>query len=279
MNADRYYRALCVLFGLVAHCALMSAAHWLMTDWLIACCHLLMQVNDWTLSWLAVAARGGLTVVVMIGLSRLIIRLWKTWRFAASLTASTVRPSPRLACLIADLGLSPHVRVLAAAAPLAFCAGLLRPRIYLSTGLLNTLDDRELQAVLLHEDHHRRHRDPLRTLLVDGLGLTLFFLPIAGELRSLFIVSAELEADRYAAHRAGRPSLAGALYKLLSHPLAARFPQTVGLSGLSLAEAHHLRLAELLGDSTPPHHFSPRSLLVSGIILLMACLLASSPLA
>jgi Zn-dependent protease with chaperone function len=257
----------------------MSAAHWLMRDWLVACCHLLMQVSDHALSWLIVVGRGSLAVILIIGLSRLIIRLWKTRRFVACLTASTVLPSPRLARLTADLGLSPHVGVLEAEAPLAFCVGLFRPRIYLSTSLVDALDERELKAVLLHEDHHRRHRDPLRTLLVDILGLTLFFLPIAGELRSLFTVSAELEADRYAAYRAGRPSLAGALYKLLSHPLAVRLPQTVGLNGLSLAEAHHLRLAQLLGDPTPPQHFSPRSLLASGIILLVGCLLASGPLA
>jgi Zn-dependent protease with chaperone function len=278
MNADRYYRALWVMFGLVAHCALMSATHWLMSDWLVASCHLLMQVGDHALSWLIVVGRGSLAVILLIGLSRLIIRLQKTRRLVDRLTASSVRPSSRLARLTAGLDLSAHVGVLETAAPLAFCAGLLCPRIYLSTGLLDALDDGELQAVLLHEDHHRRHRDPLRTLLVDVLGLSLFFLPLAKELRSLFVASAELEADRYAARRAGRPALAGALYKLLSYPLTMRFPQTVGLSGLSLAEAHYLRLAELLGDPTPPRHFSARSLLVSGVILLTGCLLASGSL-
>lgn len=279
MNADRYYRALLSIVALVVHCALMSAAHWLMNDWWLTCCHLLMQVTRREIVWFATVTRASFIIPLMIGFSLLSIRLWKTCLFIARLTASTTSPSSRLARLTDPLGLSPHIVVLRTDMPLAFCFGLLRPRICLSTGLMEALADLELQAVLLHEDHHRRHYDPLRTLLVDVISLTLFFLPITRELRNMFILSAELEADRYAARRLGRPSLAGALYKLLSHPPDERFPQTVGLSGLSLTDAHHIRIAELLGDPTPPQRFSLRSLIVSSIILVLGCLLASALLA
>jgi Zn-dependent protease with chaperone function len=46
--------------------------------------------------------------------------------------------------------------------PLAFCAGLLRPRVYVSTGAVALLDEPALPAVLVHERHHARRRDPLR---------------------------------------------------------------------------------------------------------------------
>ncbi|HEV2059410.1 MAG TPA: M48 family metalloprotease, partial [Solirubrobacteraceae bacterium] len=46
--------------------------------------------------------------------------------------------------------------------PVAFCAGLISSRIYVSTGALAALDGDELQAVVTHERHHARQRDPLR---------------------------------------------------------------------------------------------------------------------
>jgi hypothetical protein len=57
--------------------------------------------------------------------------------------------------------------------PLVFCAGLLRPRVYLSVGARRRLGPRALLAVLAHEAHHARRRDPLRLLVVGSLGRAL----------------------------------------------------------------------------------------------------------
>lgn len=54
--------------------------------------------------------------------------------------------------------------------PLVFCAGLLRPRVYLSLGARRRLGPRALRAVLAHEAHHARRRDPLRLLVAGTLG-------------------------------------------------------------------------------------------------------------
>ncbi|MDP8942970.1 MAG: M56 family metallopeptidase, partial [Actinomycetota bacterium] len=59
----------------------------------------------------------------------------------------------------------------------AFCAGFLRPRIYVSSAALERLSDAELAAVLAHERHHLRRRDPLRMLFANVLADALFFLP------------------------------------------------------------------------------------------------------
>ncbi|MEO1079196.1 MAG: M48 family metalloprotease [Pseudomonadota bacterium] len=50
---------------------------------------------------------------------------------------------------------------------IAWCAGLLRPRVYLSTALEALFSDRDLQIVLAHEHAHARRRDNLRHLLVS----------------------------------------------------------------------------------------------------------------
>jgi len=95
--------------------------------------------------------------------------------------------------------------------PQAFCAGLLRPRIYLSTGATATLSAEELQAVLAHEAHHAHVRDPLRVFVVRVVGDALFFLPAARRLAERYADLAELAADAAAVRKGGAQPLASAL--------------------------------------------------------------------
>jgi hypothetical protein len=82
--------------------------------------------------------------------------------------------------------------------PAAFCAGLLRPRVYVTTGALAALDGPELEAVLLHERHHGSRRDPLRLAAARVIARSLFFLPALGDLREGQQLLAELGADERA---------------------------------------------------------------------------------
>ena len=56
------------------------------------------------------------------------------------------------------------------ARPLAFCSGLLRPRVFVSEGTLERLGEDELAAVVEHEAHHAARRDPLRILIARAIG-------------------------------------------------------------------------------------------------------------
>jgi Zn-dependent protease with chaperone function len=269
MNAEARYRSGLMLFGFVSACALASAVRGLVPLWarvLAVCCYS-MRMMEKAPGFLGV----GLAALVFFGAALFIARLWKTRRFIAQLNFATMAvPPARLARLLGELNLRPHTVVLATDVPLALCAGLFPPRICLSTGLADALTDRELKAVLLHEDHHRRHCDPLRGLMAEALAAMLFFLPIAAELRDACLTSLELAADRYAARLAGRPALAGALHKLLAHPRAVQLPAT-GLAGLSATNA---RIVQLLGETSPPLRLSSLSLLVSSMMLMLACVLA-----
>jgi bla regulator protein blaR1 len=82
--------------------------------------------------------------------------------------------------------------------PLAFCAGLLRPRIYLSTAAVGQLDAPALRAVLDHERHHARRHDPLRLAAGRVLARALFFLPGLAELARHQAAMSELGADESA---------------------------------------------------------------------------------
>ncbi len=95
--------------------------------------------------------------------------------------------------------------------PQAFCAGLVRPRIYISTGATSLLSDDELDAVLAHEAHHVRVRDPLRVFVVRVVTDALFFLPAARRLADRYAALAELAADSAAVRKRGAQPLASAL--------------------------------------------------------------------
>lgn len=120
-----------------------------------------------------------------------------------------------------------RVRVIGGARPVAFCAGLVRPRIYVSTGTLATLSDLELGAVVAHEGHHARLRDPLRVFLARALSDGLFFLPALRPLSERYAEVAELAADR-AAVRASQDDAAPLASALLSFEAAD--PAVVGIA-------------------------------------------------
>jgi hypothetical protein len=132
----------------------------------------------------------------------------------------------------------PGVSVIAGARPEAFCAGFLHPTIYVSRGALAALTPAELEAVLAHEHHHRRVRDPLRFACGRVLAHAVFFVPVLRPLSDRYADLAEQRADRAAVRAsAGRPSpLASAL-------LVFDASAPPGVSGVSAA-----RVDSLLGE-------------------------------
>ncbi len=100
--------------------------------------------------------------------------------------------------------------------PDALVAGLIRPRVYVTTGALALLDEGAATAVLAHERHHAARRDPLRQAAGRVLTDALFFLPSLRHLTDTEQQLSELGADE-SALAAGRPALARALLAMGPH--------------------------------------------------------------
>lgn len=96
----------------------------------------------------------------------------------------------------------------------ALVVGSVRPRIFVGAQLIGTLTDQELEAVVFHEDHHRRNRAPLRAA---ALGAWLRVLGRSECVRNVIldrIADLETMADADAIRRGSSPrSLARALLK------------------------------------------------------------------
>lgn len=119
-------------------------------------------------------------------------------------------------------GLADRIDVVRLDRPVAFTYGLFQPRVCVSTALLESLIDDELQAVLLHEAWHVERRDPLRISIVQALKSTLVFIPELQRLANLSIVTMEIAADRYVLTQMGHPqALARALLKVGNAPAGA----------------------------------------------------------
>jgi Zn-dependent protease with chaperone function len=148
------------------------------------------------------------------------------------------------------------VTVIEGAAPQAFCAGYLRPHVYVSRAALELLSEAELGAVLSHEDHHRATRDPLRFACGRVLSQALFFLPALRPLGEHYEELAEQRADA-AAVRAS----AGARGPLAAALLAFDAAAPAGVAGIS-----NERVDSLLGQA--PGRRLPSPLIAVSLVLL-----------
>lgn len=107
-----------------------------------------------------------LPVAVLLGVDSLARQWWATRLLLPVRGASQPRVQlKRVVRLAEHLRLANRVDVVRSEQPYAYCYGLLRPRICLSTGLVHLLDDEELEAVLLHERYHLQNYDPLKIVL------------------------------------------------------------------------------------------------------------------
>jgi hypothetical protein len=152
----------------------------------------------------------------------------------------------------------------------AYCAGIARPRVYLSAGAVDALRPRELEAVLWHEAHHLRMRDPLRVAIARVVAALLFVTPVVRELVQRFEIAKELEADRAALAAQGTArEMAGAML-VLGRPRVV-----LKLASITQWSVSSARIDQLAG--TAPERLLPgisaRAVILTGAALLLALIL------
>ena len=208
--------------------------------WLWCCAlmghHLAMPVSPVSGFSLIGAISSGALLMLMGGNSALTVwRLGRATRRLTCLTRTAAVPMPSVvAQLAARLNLIGSLVIIADRTPLSFCYGLGRPRICLSLGLIETLTEAELAAVLAHEAYHLRRREPLRMALAICLSRLFFFVPLLAELRDRYLAEKELAADAAAVAAAGRAPLAGAMVKLMASSKPLVWPALAAVAGMSV---------------------------------------------
>jgi beta-lactamase regulating signal transducer with metallopeptidase domain len=154
-----------------------------------------------------------------------------------------------------------------------FVEGLVRPRIVLSRRLAEALDDRELEAVLLHELVHVRRHDGLWALAGATAVALCWMHPLVWVLRRDVAVAREFACDETVVmlQRSGR-SFARGLAK------AVRLASVQPAGALSIGAGDvAARLARLAAPMPAPGGAGPRWAVAIAGVLFAAVTLGANP--
>lgn len=154
--------------------------------------------------------------MLLIAIIRLIQQYMRLTRFKASIKSlqlhrlteeleETFTVSPRASMIVID-----HEQ------PLAFTMGFRKPIIVLSSGLVELLEERELEAVIAHEAFHRRNFDALKLFILQLISQSIWFIPLTRWSYANYKIMCELQADEHAIKETGSElGLGGALLKMV----------------------------------------------------------------
>jgi Zn-dependent protease with chaperone function len=223
------------------------------------------------ISYVFLAAIGASTASAVVALWR---QQRKTRRLLRNCRAAQLIRDGNVHRLERAFGLNGRIDVVDSATKLAFCYGFSRPRVLLTTGLLASLSNGELESLLLHEREHVRQHDPLKVAVGRLLAAVLFFIPVIAALYRRYLVEKELAADQAAVEVQGH---ARDLASALLHLLEAAAPQSATTAGG--AEALDARIAALLGEPLPSQsRLRPSRLAASLVVAILALLPLVTPL-
>lgn len=252
-----------MLLGLLGLVAFVPVFARLLESWRVSAHAVAHHVSIFGQKLSYPAANAGALVVVALALLGGIVAA-----IALCAIGRELRAARRLDRRLTDLNPAPRdgVFVIDDERPEAFCAGLLRPRVYVTTGALARLDPPAVDAVLEHEREHARRRDPLRLATSRVIARSLFFLPAVRELGRGQIMLAEVSADERAVSAAAgdRSAVARAMLSF------SDAPDTGGSAGVDPA-----RVDYLLGEA-PGWRFP--ALMCAAALTLLAIVVTSAVL-
>ena len=146
------------------------------------------------LSWIAVAF---LSFIFLLILTKCVLLLIQMKRLNNHLVQHT-QISSSLSSLLKKLNLIDIVHIVKDQRCFAFCFGIFNPRIYVSTALISSMEDKELQAILIHEKYHIENKDTLKMFLVYIFQHIFPFVPLISDLIYNYRIEREIKADQSA---------------------------------------------------------------------------------
>ncbi len=201
-----------------------------------------------------------LALLILIAAMKFLIIYIQTYRLRKKLIAKFQSHTGFL-ILLKKLGLTHQTYLVEDDKPFAFCFGIRSPKIYVSTTTVSLMNERELEAILLHEKYHLENKDTL-TMLLASISQSLFpFFPLISDLLRNFRIEREIAADQEAVSKLGdSQALISVLKKFLSTPTIA----IASAPAIADADTLESRIKALV-----KHDFSFRKFRVINIFLSM----------
>jgi beta-lactamase regulating signal transducer with metallopeptidase domain len=172
------------------------------------------------------AGSDGSVLVAIATATWIAVALLRLWSLAADLRRARrlggQPPAARLSALLARRGIPRDVVRVGEPGVMPLVVGCWRPRIVVPRSLVEELSDDELGAILLHEDAHRRRRDPLRSVVYRLAAAVFWVYPPLYLVLHRLATTAEYACDEHAI-RAGvsAPRYVSALTHTISLGLAS----------------------------------------------------------
>ncbi len=173
-----------------------------------------------------------------------------------------------VACQVVASGSTDQARLLDM--PMLFAAqiGFWRSHLFVSQGLLDTLDAQHLEAVLLHERAHAHYRDTFWFFWLGCLRQLMTWLPNTQALWEELLLLRELRADRWAAQHLDGLLLAESLVAMVSNNMNPIETFAAAFGSTNTSDRLEERINFLLAEPEPLPQFSWRSLFWIGFSLL-----------
>ncbi len=159
--------------------------------------------------------------------------------------------------------------------PEAYCIGLFKPKIYISSQLVKIMDENELESILIHEMYHMNNRNNLILFILNYFSYILFPFPFIKDLSKQYELQAEIAADKMASISLNKHNyLLKALKKLLLYK-----PSSINYGfGFSKAEAVEYRVKSLVSGKAQSTNFSIRRISISIVSFIIFSLLLFLPI-
>lgn len=217
---------------------------------------------------------GLLLVSVLYTAARLFATIINAYKFRRLLSRSVVKDYA-LSVASESLKLAGKVEVLSDDRPFAYCFGLRTPKIYITTGLLALVNEKELAVILRHEKYHLEHRDNLVLLFATLLTSLFPLFPVLKDLIRIYKTDRELLADNDAAHGSGNEdSLLSVLKKLLQYEPMAITALAPAIADTDTLEA---RIKSLLSIKVSYRNFSRINVFISVAFTVIFMTLLGTP--
>lgn len=212
-------------------------------------------------------------IILLAGLASFFTQILKTQIFLKKLNKGAAIP-PNVQLIIDHLHLKGKVDLIEDPRIFSFCFGIIKPRIALSTGLLRTVSNNELKAVLLHESQHLLRYDPLKMIVGQTISSMFFFVPIFKDIQNYYLFSREIAADRAVIKNGDKRSLISVLSKLMVAPS----PKFAGVAALTNTNDLEKRILYLSGKK-PKFTFRPSmaNIFISILVAVSSLIIVNAP--
>ncbi|WP_273831849.1 M56 family metallopeptidase [Guptibacillus sedimenti] len=158
-----------------------------------------------------------------------------------------------------------QITVITSEEPIALTYGL-KPKIVLSTALVNMFTEEELRAVICHEQFHQQHRDPLKKFLITLLVTALWYVPILKWVSKHYQTLREIEADKFAMLQTNNMlDLSSALLKLLKNEHRQRHAFAVSFADTSVND----RIQHILSPEKEVHATLPVGTILYSVFIVL----------